>query len=79
MSPPGLASYAATVSRGLEHWPDACPNPGIACARRWCEQRVPDDARDQVRVECDIGVPAPDDPRVPTAVAPGHRQRMGAV
>jgi hypothetical protein len=31
------------------------PGLGIARARRWCEQRVPDDARDPVRVECDIG------------------------
>ena len=31
------------------------PELDIARVRRWCEQRVPPHARDQVRVECDIG------------------------
>lgn len=31
------------------------PELDIARVRRWCEQRVPEHARDQVRVECDIG------------------------
>ena len=31
------------------------PELDIARVRRWCQQRVPDHARDQVRVECDIG------------------------
>lgn len=31
------------------------PQLDIARVRRWCEQRVPEHARDQVRVECDIG------------------------
>lgn len=30
------------------------PELDIARARRWCGQRVPEHARDQVRVECDI-------------------------
>jgi hypothetical protein len=30
------------------------PELDIARVRRWCEQRVPEHARDQVRVECDI-------------------------
>jgi hypothetical protein len=49
-------SCAAAVKRRLERWPDASlPGPGIAYVRRWCEQRLPDGARDQVQVECDIG------------------------
>jgi Protein of unknown function (DUF3024) len=31
------------------------PELDIARVRRWCEQRVPEHVRDQVRVECDIG------------------------
>jgi hypothetical protein len=31
------------------------PELDIARVRRWCEQRIPAQARDQVRVECDIG------------------------
>jgi len=31
------------------------PEPGIARARRWCEQRVPDNARDQIRVDAISG------------------------
>jgi Protein of unknown function (DUF3024) len=31
------------------------PEPDITCVRRWCEQRVPEHARDQVRIECDAG------------------------
>jgi hypothetical protein len=31
------------------------PELDIARVRRWCDQRVPTRARDQVRVECDIG------------------------
>jgi len=31
------------------------PELDIARVRRWCEQRVPAHARDQVRVECDAG------------------------
>ena len=31
------------------------PELDIARVRRWCGQRVPEHARDQVRVECDIG------------------------
>jgi Protein of unknown function (DUF3024) len=31
------------------------PELDIARVRRWCEQRVPAHAPDQVRVECDIG------------------------
>ncbi len=31
------------------------PELGIARVRRWCEQRVPEHARDRVRVECDVG------------------------
>ncbi len=31
------------------------PELDIARVRRWCEQRIPAHARDQVRVECDIG------------------------
>ena len=31
------------------------PELDIARVRRWCEQRVPPHARDQVRVECDTG------------------------
>ena len=31
------------------------PELDIARVRRWCQQRVPAHARDQVRVECDIG------------------------
>src|SRR5450755_3798237 len=30
------------------------PELDIVHVRRWCEQRVPEHARDQVRVECDI-------------------------
>jgi hypothetical protein len=30
------------------------PEPDTARVRRWCDQRVPEHARDQVRVECDI-------------------------
>jgi hypothetical protein len=30
------------------------PELDIARVRRWCEQRVPEHARGQVRVECDI-------------------------
>jgi Protein of unknown function (DUF3024) len=30
------------------------PELDIARVRRWCEQRVPAQARDQVRVECDV-------------------------
>jgi hypothetical protein len=26
-----------------------------ARARRWCEQRIPDDVRDEIGVECDAG------------------------
>lgn len=32
----------------------ALPELDIARARRWCEERVPPHARDQVRVECDV-------------------------
>ena len=31
------------------------PGPGIARVRRWCRRRVPEHARDRVRVECDVG------------------------
>ena len=31
------------------------PELDIARVRRWCQQRVPPHAQDQVRVECDIG------------------------
>ena len=31
------------------------PELDIASVRRWCEQRVPEQIRNQVRVECDIG------------------------
>jgi hypothetical protein len=31
------------------------PELDIARVRRWCGQRVPEHARDKVRVECDIG------------------------
>jgi hypothetical protein len=31
------------------------PELDIARVRRWCEQRIPAQARDQVRVECDVG------------------------
>ena len=31
------------------------PEPDITRVRRWCEQRVPEHARDQVRMECDAG------------------------
>ena len=31
------------------------PELDIASVRRWCEQRVPEHIRNQVRVECDIG------------------------
>ena len=31
------------------------PEPDITRVRRWCEQRVPEHARDQVRIECDAG------------------------
>jgi hypothetical protein len=30
------------------------PDLDVARVRRWCEQRVPEHVRDQVRVECDI-------------------------
>jgi hypothetical protein len=32
----------------------ALPELDVARARRWCEQRVPEGVRDQVRVECDV-------------------------
>jgi hypothetical protein len=31
------------------------PEPDITHVRPWCEQRVPEHARDQVRMECDTG------------------------
>ncbi len=31
------------------------PELDVARVRRWCEQRVPGHARDQIRVECDAG------------------------
>ena len=31
------------------------PELDLARIRRWCEQRVPEHVRDQVRVECDVG------------------------
>lgn len=30
------------------------PELDVARVRRWCEQRVPEHARDQVRVECEV-------------------------
>src|SRR6266702_4596964 len=50
------------------------PEPDIARVRRWCEQRVPVHARDQVRVECDVG------PRHVTIVEcrPPWREGIGA-
>jgi len=32
-----------------------CPDLAFPRARRWCRQRVADDARNQVRAECGIG------------------------
>ena len=55
------------------------PELDIARVRRWCEQRVPEHVRDQVRVECDIS------PRHLTileclaALARGHRLGMDTV
>jgi hypothetical protein len=34
----------------------ALPELDVARVRRWCEQRVPAHVRDQVRVECDVGL-----------------------
>jgi hypothetical protein len=50
------------------------PELDIARVRRWCEQRVPAQARDQVRVECDVA------PRYLTIVErrPPWRQGAGA-
>ena len=31
------------------------PELDVARVRRWCDQRVPEHARDQVRVECEVG------------------------
>ena len=49
-------TYAADVSRRRERLiPMAgLPELDIARVRRWCEERVPPHARDQVRVECDV-------------------------
>jgi hypothetical protein len=30
------------------------PEPDVARLRRWCDERVPEHARDQVRVDCDL-------------------------
>ena len=55
------------------------PELDVARVLRWCEQRVPEHARDQVRVECDIS------PRHLTIVecllllAPGHWLGMDTV
>jgi hypothetical protein len=32
------------------------PELDVARVRRWCEQRVPEHARNQIRVECDVGL-----------------------
>jgi Protein of unknown function (DUF3024) len=50
----------------------ALPEPDIARVRRWCQQRVPEHARDQVRVECAIG------PRHLTIVECRLPRRQGA-
>lgn len=31
------------------------PDLDVARVRRWCEQRVPEHVREQIRVECDVG------------------------
>ena len=33
----------------------ALPELDVARVRRWCEQRVPEHVRDQIKVECDVG------------------------
>ncbi len=50
------------------------PELDIARVRRWCEQRVPEHVRDQVRVECDVS------PRHLTIVEcrPPWRQGIGS-
>jgi hypothetical protein len=49
------------------------PEPDMARVRRWCQQRIPDHARSQVTVECDVT------PRHVTIVEcrPPWRQDMG--
>jgi Protein of unknown function (DUF3024) len=49
------------------------PELDITRVRRWCEQRIPPHARDQVRVECDV------DPRHLTIVEcrPPWREGIG--
>jgi Protein of unknown function (DUF3024) len=34
--------------------PHGLPELDVARVRRWCDQRVPDTVRDQVRVECEV-------------------------
>jgi hypothetical protein len=50
MNPPPTSA----VGRKTDPMADL-PELDIARVRRWCEERVPAHARDQVRVECDIG------------------------
>ena len=47
MPPTSAAAWNTDQMPGL-------PDLDIARVRRWCQQRVPEHARDQVRVECDI-------------------------
>jgi hypothetical protein len=42
-------------SEKLAGWQKRLPELDIARVRRWCDQRVPDHALDEVRMECEIG------------------------
>jgi Protein of unknown function (DUF3024) len=42
-------------SEKLAGWQKRPPELDIARVRRWCDQRVPDHALDEVRMECEIG------------------------
>ncbi len=43
-----------TVSRWPQNAVVALPEPDVARAQRWCADRVPAHARDQVLVECEV-------------------------
>ena len=72
MPPTSAAGWNTDQMPGL-------PEPGIARVRRSCQQRVPGHARDRGPGGMRRRPAAPDDRRVPAALASGRWQRMDAV
>ena len=51
----------------------------VARVQRWCSDQVPEHARGEIRVECDIAPKASDDLRMPTALARGPWTRVDPI